>query len=409
MTRLVASRWAPWTLLAVAVIAHVLVTLAGADPFKMIDLKVYVDGAGWALDGTLYDSTSDSISGSGDPINLPFTYPPFSALLFLPVSVLNYGVARVLWQVASLIAITAIIYLTLRLLGRAGKNAATPIDHLRGVLIGGTALALWLEPVRTTFNYGQINLFLALLLLSGAVAAKDWWAGASVGIGAGIKLVPAITGLYYLVQRRWWAAAWCIFGFLLTVGLAAIVLPAETKRYFLELIFDPARTGPVFGAINQSWRGALARLAGLDDVPTAWIIAVVLSAALAVWTLITSLKAGDRLAAFLSVQFLGLLVSPISWSHHWVWVIPLLVWCFFGAHRRLVAVRVLAIAWLVACYSYVVPILVSQPNNFEISSRPGWSSWLATIYVVLGVATLVVLGVTNRRTSPVVGEIASAQ
>ncbi|AZI57435.1 DUF2029 domain-containing protein [Nakamurella antarctica] len=393
---IVASSWAPWALLALAVLAQVGATLAGADPYKMIDLSVYIDSVGWAFDGSLYDATSNSISGSGKPVNLPFTYPPFSAVLFTPLAALNLTVARIAWQLASLAALALIIYFTLHLMGRAGKDAAKPVAHLRGVLITATACASWLEPVRTTFNYGQINVFLAALLLAGAVTAKQWWAGSSVGIAAGIKLVPAITGLYYLMQRRWLAALWCVLGFASTVGFAAIFLPSETKRYFTELIFDPARTGPIFGAINQSWRGALARLAGQDDLPTGWIVAVVSTAALAIWALMRALKAQDRTAAFLVVQFLGLLVSPISWSHHYVWIVPLLMWCFFGPHSRKRAVRILAMSWLIAAYSYVVSILVAQPNNYEISSRPGWASGLALIYVVLGMATIGVLGWVNR-------------
>jgi alpha-1,2-mannosyltransferase len=390
-------RWAPWAVLGVSLLAHVLVTLAGADPFKMIDLRVYLDGAQWALDGTLYDSTSNSVSVGGQPIVLPFTYPPFAALVFVPLAALNFVVVRVLWQLASLAALALIIYLTLRLLGRAGRDARQPLANLRGTVVAGTALALWLEPVRTTFNYGQINLFLALLLLAGAATTKNWLAGATVGIAAGIKLVPAITGLYYLASRRWRAAAACVAAFAVTVALAAVVLPRETQRYFLELIFDPARTGPVFGAINQSWRGALARLAGVDDVPKVWLVAVAVTAVLALWALRICVVAGDRTAAFLSVQFLGLLVSPISWSHHWVWIVPLLIWCFFGPHRSQPGVRVLAALWLLAAYSYLVSVLVAQPNNYEISSRPGWAAAAGMVYVVLGMATLVVLGGTVRR------------
>lgn len=412
--------WAPWLLLALSVAAHVLVTLAGADPFKMIDLRVYLDGAGWALDGTLYDSTSDSTSAAGTPIELPFTYPPFAALVFVPLAQLNYGVARVLWQLASLAAVTGIVYLALRLLGRAGPHATRPLPQLSAVLATGTALALWLEPVRTTFNYGQINLFLAILLLAGAAvlgpraaaswrtpaagpagtASLPWWrsavAGLTVGIAAGIKLVPAITGFYYLAQRRWHAVLWSGLGFLVTVGFGAVFLPSETSRYFLRLIFDPARTGPVFGAINQSWRGALARLAGQPDVPGVWAVAVLLTLVLGIAAVRGAVRRQDALAAFLVVQFVGLLVSPISWSHHWVWVLPLLIWGFFGPRSAERQVRVLMAGWLLACFSYLVSVLVAQPDNYEIPARPLWAALAGTVYVVLGIASMVVLGRESR-------------
>ncbi|MEP6562771.1 MAG: hypothetical protein ABJD68_17055, partial [Nakamurella sp.] len=94
LQRLVASSWAPWVLLAVTGVLHVIVTLLGGDPFLMVDLKVYVDGATHLTDGTLYDFYSE-------PLHLPFTYPTFSAMIFTPMTWLNWTVLRVLWQLAS--------------------------------------------------------------------------------------------------------------------------------------------------------------------------------------------------------------------------------------------------------------------------------------------------------------------
>jgi len=396
MQRLVASSWAPWALLAATGVLHVLATLAGSDPFLMVDLAVYVDGARHLTDGTLYDFFSE-------PLHLPFTYPPFSAIIFSPLTWLPWTLLRILWQVASFGAIGVIAYSTLRLLGRAGPAAPKPLQHVRGIVVTVTALGLWLEPVRTTFNYGQINLFLAALLLAGAVAAMDGravWAGFSVGVAAGVKLTPAITGLYYLLQRRYAAVLWSVVFFVVTVAIAVAILPAETLRYFTTLIFDPARTGPVWSAINQSLRGALARLAG-RDLTSLWLVAAAAAGLLGLWATWLSLKAGDRTAAFLAVQITGLLISPISWSHHWVWVLPLLVWCLFGPRQRLTSVRVLTVAWLVATCSYVVSILIAMQYIGQLASRPGWQSGLAVVYPLLGVVTLVVFVLIARRSAAI--------
>jgi len=389
LQRLVASSWAPWALLAVTGVLHVLATLAGSDPFLMVDLAVYVDGARHLTDGTLYDFFSE-------PLHLPFTYPPFSAMIFLPLTWLPWTLLRILWQIASFGAIGVMAYSTLRLLGRAGPKAPSPLRHVRGIVVTITALGLWLEPVRTTFNYGQINLFLAALLLAGAVVGKEWMAGFSVGIAAGVKLTPAITGLYYLLQRRWSAVIWSVVFFVATIGVALVVLPDETVRYFTKLIFDPGRTGPVWSAINQSLRGAIARLAG-QDLTSLWLVAAAAAGLLGLWVTWVCLKAGDRAAAFLAVQFTGLLISPISWSHHWVWVLPLLLWCLFGPRQRLTPVRVLTVAWLVATCSYVVSILISFQYIDQPASRPGWQSGLGVIYPLLGIVTLVIIGVITRR------------
>ncbi len=389
LRRFVASAWAPWALLTLSVLAHVVITELGPEPFNMIDLRVYIDGAGHLTDGTLYDFSSGESA-------LPFTYPPFSALIFKPLYWLPWTVTRVIWQAASVAALGAIIYLTLRLMGRTGPRAQTPLASVPGVVVTGTALAMWLEPVRTNFNYGQINLFLAVLVLYGAVSTRDWVAGAGVGLAAGIKLVPAITGLYYLLQRRFRALAWSLVFFVATIVVMLAIIPRETRRYFTELIFDPSRTGPVYSAINQSWRGALSRLAG-HDVSTSWLVVCLLSLALGVWVTSSALRAGDRAAALLTTEFTGLLISPISWSHHWIWALPLLIWGLFGPRRHERAVRVLVMCWLVAAYSFLVSILVAVQGDDPVLSRPGWESWLGTVYVVLGVSTLVVVLVVSRR------------
>ncbi len=391
MRRFVASSWAPWALLAVTIVLHVLVTLAGSDAFAMVDLKVYLEGAQHLTDGTLYDFFSE-------PLHLPFTYPTFSAIIFTPMTWLPWTVLRVLWQAASFGAIGLIAYATLRLLGRAGPKAPQPLEHVRGIVVTITALGLWLEPVRTTFNYGQINLFLCALLLAGAVASKEWLAGASVGLAAGVKLTPAITGLYYLLQRRWSAVAWSVVFFAGTVLLGLALVPSETVRFFTALMFDPARTGPVWSAINQSLRGAIARLAG-QDLTSLWLVTAVLAAALGLWAAWACLRVGDRTAGLLAVQITGLLISPISWSHHWVWLLPLLLWCLFGPRQQVPAVRGLAIVWFIATCSYVVSLLIALQYIDQPASRPGWQSALGVVYPLLGVITLVVLGVLAIRTT----------
>lgn len=399
--RLVRSRWAPWALLLLSVSAHVVVSILGAGAFKMIDLQVYVDGAAHLTDGRLYDF----LSGSS---HLPFTYPPFSALVFTPLHWLPWTFTRVVWQLGSIASVAAIIYLTLRLLGRAGPSACEPLASLRGLVVTATALAMWLEPIRTTFNYGQINLFLAVLVLGGAVSGRNYFPGATVGLAAGIKLVPAVTGLYYLLQRRFTAAAWAVAIFGATVAVMALLIPHDTWRYFGSLILDPSRTGPVFSAINQSWRGVLSRFAG-HDVTSIWLVLCLLTAALGLWAARCAIRAGDRTAALLAIQVIGLLVSPISWSHHWVWVLPVLLWCLYGPGRSAPAVRILLVCWAAATYGYLVPVLVALQGQDPVNSRPGWQTWAGTLYVVIGVATLIVVMTVSRhegRPGPVAGAAA---
>lgn len=392
-TRVVSSRWIPWVLLAVTLVAHVVFQALGTDGFKMIDLRVYVDGTRHLSDGALYDFTSGVEK-------LPFTYPPFAALLFAPLGLLPWPVVAVGWQVASLAALVLMVVSSLRMLGRIGRRAERPLPHLRGTVVTATAVAFWLEPVRSTFNYGQINLFLAALLLAGASAAgrrRDVWAGLSVAVAAGIKVVPAITGLYYLLSRRWAAAAWCIAFFAGTLGVSFALLPEQTWRFFTQLMFDPSRTGAIWVTRNQSWRGTVYRLFGHDHT-AAWILLSAVSLAVGIWAITRAARAGDGLAALVGTQIVGLLVSPVSWSHHWVWVVPLLLWCLFGSATHVMAVRRLGWAWAGVCLLYVVIFLIMiQNGHLEFAaSRPIWESVLDAVYPVLGLAALVVIGRVHR-------------
>lgn len=381
----------PWVLLVFSLCLHPFVMSLGNDGFRMIDLRVYVAGPQHLADGTLYSFLTPSD-------DLPFTYPPFAALTFWPLAQLPWAVTAVLWQLLCLVTVAASIYLTLRLLGKAGPAGEWSPRLVRGVMLIGSAIALWVEPVRTTFNYGQINLLLMAVLLWGAVATKDWVAGLTVGLTGGIKLIPAVTGLFYLLSRRLTALTAAVVTFLATVLLCALVVPDLTRRYFTELIFEPERTGVVAAVRNQSLRGAIDRITGADSTAL-WAVAAVGVTALGIGATVVCLRAGDRVAAFLAVQFIGLEISPISWNHHWVWVLPLLLWCWCGPQRTDAAVQWLAGIWAVTTLAFVMPFVSAREAIAREAGEPLalWLKVLSAVYPVLGIATLLVLLVVLRR------------
>ncbi len=112
----------------------------------------------------------------------------------------------------------------------------------------------------------------------------------------------------------------------------------------------------------------------------------------------------DRLGAIVIVQLFGLLLSPISWTHHWVWLIPLMIWLLHGPLRERLGARLLGWGWL-ALTSVGVPWLLSfaQPTIWVIS-RPWYLAWAGLVYIV---ATLGDAGV-DRRYSPTIPLISRA-
>ncbi|MCL2535714.1 MAG: mannosyltransferase, partial [Nocardiaceae bacterium] len=358
-------RWAPLAL-AVSVVARLLWTYLVPNGTNFVDLHVYVDGSAALLHGDLYRFT---YSEETPNFPLPFTYPPFAALVFLPLHYLPFGLVSLCWQLGTILALFWVIRISLELL--LGETAREP--HWQYVAMLWTAVGVWTEPVRTTLDYGQVNVFLVLGAMLAVRSTRWWLSGGIVGVLAGIKLTPAVTGLYFLAQRRWRSAVFSAVAFAGTVGVSYLAINAQARDYFSSKFGDADRIGPVGSAWNQSLRGALSRLAGHDvGSGPVLIAAVVVSAALVLFAW-RALARDDRLGTLVLVQLFGLLVSPISWVHHWVWVLPMLIWLVHGPYRELVGTRVIAACWL-AVTVIGVPWVLQQVEGESIS-RPGALAW----------------------------------
>jgi alpha-1,2-mannosyltransferase len=273
-----------------------------------------------------------------------------------------------------------------------------------------TALAIWVEPVRTTLNYGQINLLLAAILLATMASTRPWVAGFGVGFTAGIKLTPAVSGVYFLATKRYAAAVWSVVGFLITVGLGYLISPRLSNEFWFHLLGDATRVGPVGSAINQSLRGALSRTVGYDvKSGPIYLVAVVISIVLLVWALKAAVQAKDTLAAIVAVQVFGLLVSPISWSHHWVWMMPALMWMLYGKASTNRLIQTTAVVWILAVGSFLISFLLIAQESIWIIPRPWYLSALGWVYPACGLLTLVAIAVGLRaRTSSPQTELVSS-
>jgi alpha-1,2-mannosyltransferase len=282
--------------------------VAGALLGGFKDLFVYLYGGRAVLDGlALYESP--------DPVTtLHFTYPPFAAVLMVPLALLPTWLAAALWNGASVGALAAVVVVVRRALGRPAPG------WLVALLTGG---ALALEPVWQNLAFGQTNLFLMLVLLVDLVRPERRWSGVLVGIAAGVKLTPLVFVVLLVLVGRRAAAGRAALAFAGTIAVGFLVMPGSAARYWTDdNLVDAARVGPPELAHNQSAYGALTRL--LDGPPPTWAwlaVAGPLSLAVlvvgAVWW-----RRGDRVLGSCLGAMAMLIASPISWSHHWVWAVP---------------------------------------------------------------------------------------
>jgi alpha-1,2-mannosyltransferase len=287
--------------------------LAARSQANFVDLHVYRMGGAAVLHGRdLYQLRFAWLS---------FTYPPFAAVVFTALAVVPWGVAAAVLTGASAVALPVALYMALRL----PRPRREPAALMWPLALAAAVVAIWLEPVRTALGYGQVDILVALAVLYDLTRPDtSRHKGAAIGLAAGLKLTPAIFVVYLLITRRYRAAATATAVFAGTVAVGFAVLPASSVWYWAGRFANPGRVSQIQDPENQSLLGALARTMHTADVlpvglPLAAVVAVAglaLAAAAA--------RRGDEALGFSLCAITGLLVSPISWTHHWVIAIPAL-------------------------------------------------------------------------------------
>lgn len=322
--------WRParWVALALVVAGGLLLVLVqGKPPIAVVpfDLKIYRFGGQVLLQGgDIYGPLPDTTNG----LNLPFTYPPLAAVLFAPLALLPLWLAHLLFTLTTYVGLAAVVALVLRAMSRL-RGA-----ELWWVAVAVIAPVLWLGPVRETVAYGQINVILMALVVVDLVGGRGrWWQGSLIGLAMAVKLTPAVFLAYFLVRRDWRQLAMGVASAIVFTGVGFLFTWNASIQYWTETITDPGRIGNLYYVSNQSLNGLLVRLGLSDGGGAIWFVlcAVVgLGLLVVMWRLFAI---GQDVAAMLSMGVFALVASPVSWSHHWVWVAPALLLLTVWAYR----------------------------------------------------------------------------
>ncbi|MET7947004.1 glycosyltransferase 87 family protein [Micromonospora sp. NPDC005324] len=278
------------------------------------DVGVYHGAVGhWVRGGDLYGWTT--ANGYG------FTYPPFAAVSMLPMAALAWYPTIAANLLLTVLAVAFLLHLLVDPLARRHGWTRWYALTLACCLLAG------LNPVRDTVSFGQVNLLLVALVY------LDLWllergsrlAGVGMGLAAAVKLTPAIFIGYLLVTGRWRAAATAIGTAVGATVVAAAFAPQASRTFFAEALWDTDRVGELAYVSNQSLLGLVARLDPAHPDRRLWLVLVV--AVLAVWALRVrrAVRDGDERAGFALTGVAACLVSPVTWVHHLVWLVPGLV------------------------------------------------------------------------------------
>jgi alpha-1,2-mannosyltransferase len=360
--------------------ALVLALVVGASTYaqwpalaSQVDLLVYRFGAARVLAGQdLY-----AIGLTGNPHTLLFDYSPFAALCSLPLTFVAPVVAQVLGLVVN---VALVIYVVRTVLVRLGATDPAELWSLGALLV---ALVLWLEPVRLSLQLGQVNLVILAVVVADLLGPDTRkWAGVGIGIVAGIKLTPALFIVYLVVLGRRRPAVAASLTFITTVLIGFLMLPRDSNYFWLRGGFhDVARitSDPV---ANTSLKGLFVRLhvAGIPvTVATALLAVVAMTIAVLAW------RRGRHVLGLAVVGMSSAALSPFSWSHHWVWVAPLLI---LLGHRAYAAGSRWAMAAMwgfwVTFAGWVVSAKGDTPETGLLAFRPGgaWDVVIPAAYLV---------------------------
>ncbi|GGR70138.1 hypothetical protein GCM10010169_12140 [Micromonospora fulviviridis] len=357
------------------------------------DLKVYYGALTfWVHDGgEIYDFLKGGTQYG-------FTYPPFAALVMLPMAYLPWP-AAIAVSVAATVVVSAVVIWWL----------LDPVARRAGwtrwfVLAVALCLAAAYEPMRETVNFGQVNMLLLFLVavdLLRLLPARSRWAGVGIGLATAIKLTPGIFIVYLLVTGRWRAAFTAIGAAAAATLVAAALFPDASREFWTEALWNTDRVGELAFVSNQSLRGVVARLDPGHPSTVAWLVLVLATLVVWGWRSRAAVAAGDEATGLALTGATMCLVSPVTWVHHLVWLLPgliLLVDNGMAAPARSRRRRLLLAAALIGYAFLTSRIVWAWEKDFT-----GVDGFLGSnTYVWISLALLLALPI-RRWTAPIGG------
>jgi alpha-1,2-mannosyltransferase len=352
------------------------------------DLHIYQRAMRWWGAGNpLYEySQPDAVQGA-----LGYTYPPFAALVMRPLAWLSAGVGEALFTAASVAVLAVTTWWLL-----------APVARRRGwspALAVAVALPLvsWLEPVRETITFGQVNLLLVGLVLADLLVALprgSRWAGIGIGLATAVKLTPAIFIVYLLLTRRWRAAGTAVAAAAGATLLAVAVAPADSWDFWSRALWQTGRVGQLDRTANQSLLGSLARLVAPDEPSrVVWLLLALAVAGYGLWRARSAALRGGEVTGLTLTGLVGGLCSPVTWSHHLYWFAPALVVLLdaaVGAHGRAARrgwAALAAVTWLTTTVAVIAWFEWGLDRSFD-RGLTGFlvNDWYVLLMLVLLVA-----------------------
>jgi len=288
---------------------------------RLIDLGTYLLGGANAFGSDLY-------SVRYAPTHLGFTYPPFAALLFSPLSHVPIRLDQLFVSWLSLAELFGVLAISLRV--TCPRLERRSVVWWAMILVTPVGL---LDPVRETFLLGQVNILLALAVIADMTMVRPGRRGYLVGFAAAIKLTPLILVPYLLLTRQ--RASWlrALGTFILLGAASAILTPRASWSYWTHDVWKPNSAGWLPWVGNQGVVGVAERLLGRTLGASTTFSLVAIISVVGLWIAVRAYWVSSPLLGFLLVEATESMASPVSWSHHFIWIVLLIAWLALAPDR----------------------------------------------------------------------------
>ncbi|MEJ5998724.1 glycosyltransferase family 87 protein [Corynebacterium sp. H130] len=368
----------------------------------LLDMEVYRAGARAFLDNApLYEHSFD-VKG----VVLPFIYPPFGAATLAPFAMVDS-------QTAALAVLGMSALLTFLCLWVIARALITDRFHAFVFACVMWPLALLSEPHTMNASFGQINVLVMALCVFDVVPRKRWLPqGTLIGLAAAIKLTPVALCLFFLLKRDFKAIGWAALSGAVVTAITACFRWTATKEFFTDTVFKMNSTNEAgvntAYLTNQSIKGMLSRWAPSEQSAQAhqaiidglWLVFVIIAVVAISWLMVVMIKRNMLVDAALANAGLMLIISPISWSHHWVWM-PLfamvLIYRWFTTPKNPVLLGICAGATWLFCLQ-IKPHWIFGDLNAEMYHLSVVEKFVLSGYLWLMVFIVISLFIVLRQT-----------
>ena len=334
----------PRRLVATALVAGVILYLAVLGPRYGLDLRVYRDSV------STWWSGRDPYRSTYTIHDLPFTYPPFALPVLAPLTWVPFRWSQwIFWAVSIAAGIGAVVIV------RAGRSSVRTRPDWSTAIGWVCAAVLVLEPMRSAIDYGQIEIVLMFVIVADLLIVPAPARGVLLGLAAAVKLTPLVFLLVLVVRGDWKSTVRAFGAFVGASAVMWLAEPSMSHSFWTQDVNAPGRTGPVAYPGNLSWY-AIAHRWPLPSSGSfvAWAALSLVTVGIGTFVAWRCACSDRRSWTVITVALTGLLVSPISWSHHWVWLLlvpPLLV----GTGSASVPTSVRRMFWVLVVLAVAAP------------------------------------------------------